>query len=107
MSLAFRITGFVLLAAILGAVMSNTASTAVLIPLALGLALPRSIAVLIALGSSFGVPFIISTPPNSMVYGEGGLSPRDLLRVGLPLMIVGALFVGIAGPGILDWLGIR
>lgn len=106
MSLSLRITGFVLLAAIMGAVMSNTASTAVLIPLALGLALPRSIAVLIALGSSFGVPFIISTPPNSMVYGEGGLSPRDLLRVGLPLMIVGALVVGVAGPSVLQWMGI-
>ena len=103
--LSLRVTGFVLLAAIMGAVMSNTASTAVLIPLAMGLALPRSIAVLIALGSSFGVPFIISTPPNSMVYGEGGLSGRDLLRVGLPLMIVGALFVGLAGPSILRWLG--
>jgi sodium-dependent dicarboxylate transporter 2/3/5 len=106
MSLTLRITGFVLLAAIMGAVMSNTASTAVLIPLALGLALPRSIAVLIALGSSFGVPFIFSTPPNSMVYGEGGLTPRDLLRVGLPLMIVGALIVGLAGPIVLGWLGI-
>lgn len=105
-SLTLRITGLVLLAAIMGAVMSNTASAAVLIPLALGLGFPRSIAVLIALGTSFGVPFIISTPPNAMVYGEGGLSSRDLLRVGLPLMIVGSLLVGLTGPLVLRWLGV-
>jgi len=40
-----------------------------------------------------------------MAYGEGGLSPRDLLRVGLPLMIVGSLLVGLVGPIILPWLG--
>ena len=106
MSLSLRVTGFVLLAAIMGAVMSNTASTALLIPLALGLGLPRSIAVLIAIGSSFGVSFIFSTPPNSMVYGEGGLTARDLLRVGLPLMIVGGLVVGLTGPAVLAWLGL-
>lgn len=104
--LTMRITAFVLVAALMGAVMSNTASAAVLIPLALGLGLPRSIAVLIAIGTSFGVPFTISSPPNAMAYGEGGLTSRDLLRVGLPLMIIGCLVAGLTGPFILRWMGL-
>ncbi|HTK31264.1 MAG TPA: DASS family sodium-coupled anion symporter [Candidatus Saccharimonadaceae bacterium] len=102
-----RFTAFVLVAALMGAVMSNTASAALLIPLALGLGLPRSIAVLIAIGTSFGVPFTISSPPNAMAYGEGGLESGDLLRVGLPLMLVGCLLVGLTGPYVLQWLGLR
>lgn len=105
-SVSWRIGGFVFVAALMAAVMSNTASAAVLIPFALGLGLPRSIAVLIAVGTAFGVPFSISTPPNAMAYGEGGLSPRDLLRVGIPLMLFGALTVALTGPSFLRWLGL-
>lgn len=104
--LTVRITAFVLVAALMSAVMSNTASAAMLIPLSLGLDMPRSIAVLIAIGASFGVPFTISSPPNSMAFGEGGLSTRDLLRVGLPLMLVGCLLVALAGPPFLRWMGL-
>jgi sodium-dependent dicarboxylate transporter 2/3/5 len=101
-----RIAGFVVIAAVMAALMSNTASAAMLIPLALGLGLPPSIAVLIAIGTSFGVPFTISSPPNAMAYGEGGLSARDLLRIGLPLMIVGCLLVGLTGPWVLHAIGL-
>ena len=103
---AAQVTAFVLLAALMGAVMSNTASAAMLIPIALSVGAPRSVAILIAIGTSFGVPFAISTPPNAMAYGEGGLGARDLLRVGLPLMIVGCLVVGITGLHVLRWIGI-
>jgi sodium-dependent dicarboxylate transporter 2/3/5 len=102
-----RATGLVLAAACMAAVMSNTASAAMLIPLALGLGLPGSTAILIAIGTAFGVPFTISTPPNAMAYGEGGLSARDLLRVGLPLMLIGSLLVGLTGPAFLRWVGLH
>lgn len=104
--LMLRISSIVLVAALMGAVISNTASAAMLIPLALGFGFPRSIAVLIAIGTSLGVPFTISSPPNAMAYGEGGLSARDLLRVGLPLMLVGSLVVGLTGPLVLRWMGL-
>jgi sodium-dependent dicarboxylate transporter 2/3/5 len=100
-------TVFVSSAALMSAVMSNTASAAILIPLALGLDLPGSMAVLIAIGTAFGVAFAISTPPNAMAYGEGGLSTGDLLRIGLPLMLVGCLVVGLTGPAALAWIGLR
>ena len=99
-----RSTALVFLAALMGALMSNTASAAMLIPLSLDLGPPRSIAVLIAIGTAFGVTFVISTPPNAMAYGEG-LGGRDLLRVGLPILIVGCLLVGLTGPTILRWIG--
>jgi sodium-dependent dicarboxylate transporter 2/3/5 len=101
-----RTTAFVAMAALMGAVMSNTASAAMLIPLALSLGPPHSIAVLIAIGASFGVPFVISSPANAMAYGHGGLTTRDLLVVGLPLMILGCLLVGLTGPHVLRWAGL-
>ena len=103
---AAQLTGLVLLAATMSALMSNTASAAVLIPLAAGLELPPAAAVLVAIGTAFGVPFTISTPPNAMAVGEG-LSSRDLLRIGLPLMLVGTLLIGLTGPHVLSWMGLR
>lgn len=103
---ALSTVALVLCAAMMSAVMSNTASAALLIPLALTLGPPHSIAILIAVGTSFGVPFTISTPPNAMAYGEGGLNSRDLLRVGLPIMLIGCLLVGLTGPTILRWIGL-
>jgi sodium-dependent dicarboxylate transporter 2/3/5 len=75
-----------------------------LIPLALGLDLPKPVVILIAIGIAFGVPFAFSSPPNAMAYGEGGLSARDLLRVGLPVMLIGSLLVGLTGQWVLGLL---
>jgi sodium-dependent dicarboxylate transporter 2/3/5 len=105
LSPALRVTGLVALAATMSALMSNTASAALLIALVAGLGLPPSSAVLIAIGTAFGVPFAISTPPNAMAVGEG-LPARELLRVGLPLMLLGTLLVGLTGPHVLRVLGL-
>jgi sodium-dependent dicarboxylate transporter 2/3/5 len=105
-SAPLRVLGLVGTAAFMSALMSNTASAAILIPFGLGLGAPHSIAVLIAIGSSFGMPFVISTPPNAMVYGRGGLDARDLLAIGLPIMLVGCLVVALTGPVLLRWFGL-
>jgi sodium-dependent dicarboxylate transporter 2/3/5 len=104
---AVRITGLVFASALFSALMSNTATAVMLIPLATSLIPASSTPVLVAIGASFGIPFVISTPPNAMVYGEGGVSAHDLLRVGLPLMVLGCLLVGLTGPGVLAALGLR
>jgi len=104
---AARVLALVTIAALLSAVMSNTASAAILIPLGVGLGLPVSVPVLVAIGTAFGMPFAVSTPPNAMVYGRGGLTAWHLLHVGLPLMILGCLVVGLTGPAVLAWLGLR
>ena len=92
--------------ALLSALMSNTATATMLIPLAASLDPSPSIAILVAIAASFGIPFVISTPPNAMVYGEGGIRASDLLSPGLVLMILGCLLVALTGPSVLKFIGI-
>jgi sodium-dependent dicarboxylate transporter 2/3/5 len=92
--------------ALLSALMSNTATATMLIPLAASLDPSPSTAILIAIAASFGIPFVISTPPNAMVYGEGGIRSSDLLSPGLVLMILGCLLVALTGPFVLRFIGI-
>ena len=105
-SLFVRAFGFVFVAALLSAVMSNTASAALLIPVALSLGPPYSMAVLIAIATAFGVPFVVSSPPNALAYGHGGLSGRDLLHVGLPILLVGSVLVAVTGSAFMRWIGL-
>lgn len=95
-----------LVSALLSALMSNTASVAMLIPVASSLDPAPSTAILIAIAASFGIPFVISTPPNAMVYGEGGVRSGDLFSPGLVLMILGCLLVSLTGPSVLKLIGI-
>lgn len=93
-------------AAALSALMSNTGTAALLIPLALTLVPTPSTAVLVAVATSFGVTFAISTPPNAMAYGEGGVTGRDLLVLGLPIMLVGCVVVALTGAFVLGLFGV-
>ena len=90
----------------LSAVMSNTGTAALLIPLALAVDPEPGTAVLIAVAASFGVPFSVSTPQNAMVYGEGGLTSGDLLWIGLPVMLIGCVLLTLTGGPTLRFLGI-
>jgi sodium-dependent dicarboxylate transporter 2/3/5 len=93
-------------AALLAALMSNTAAVTMLIPLAAGIDPAPSTAILIAIAASFGIPFVISTPPNAMIYGEGGITFSDLAVPGLILMILGCVLVSTTGPLVLNLVGI-
>ncbi len=95
-----------LASALLSALMSNTATATMLIPLAASLDSSPALAILIAVSASFGIPFVISTPPNAMVYGEGGLKSSDLFSPGLVLMILGCLLVALTGPAVLKLIGV-
>lgn len=95
-----------LFTALLAALMSNTASVIMLIPLASVLIPSPSTAILVAIAASFGMPFIISTPPNAMAYGEGGLKFSDLFGPGLFLMLLGCLIISLTGPAVLKMAGI-
>lgn len=92
--------------AILSALMSNTATAVLLIPLAGAFFPEPSTAILIAISASFGMPFVISTPPNAMVYGEGGVKFKDLFLPGIILMLTGCLLVSLTGRFILNLAGI-
>jgi sodium-dependent dicarboxylate transporter 2/3/5 len=91
--------------AILASLMSNTATATMLIPLAASIDPSPSTAILIAIAASMGIPFVISTPPNAMVYGEG-VKSSDLLMPGLILMILGCLLISLTGPTVLRLVGI-
>jgi sodium-dependent dicarboxylate transporter 2/3/5 len=101
------LAAFVLATALLSALASNTATAALLIPLAMSIVPAPSTAILVAIGASLGVPFVISTPCNALAHGEGGLRPRDFLLTGMPLMIGGCILVSFTGPLVLNWLGFR
>lgn len=101
-----RLFTFCLASALLSALMSNTASVTMLIPLAAGIDPNPSTAILIAIAASLGVPFAISTPPNAMVYGEGGVTFSDLAIPGIVLMILGCIIVSLTGPFVLKLVGI-
>lgn len=96
----------VVASAALSAVMSNTGTAALLIPLALSIDPAPHIAVLIAVSASFGMPFSISTPQNAMAYGEGGLRSVDLLWIGLAIMVLGCVIVTFTGEFTLRLLGV-
>lgn len=94
-----------LTSALLAALMSNTATAVLLIPLATLLVPHPSTAILVAISASFGMPFVISTPPNAMAYGEGGLRTSDLLIPGLIILIVGCILVSLTGRPVLRLAG--
>ena len=98
------VLAFVFTCATLSAVASNTAAAAMLIQIGLSIVPTPSFAVLVALGASMGVPFVISTPPNAMIYGQGGIRPRDLALPGLVLMLVGCMLLAALGPPVLHAL---
>jgi sodium-dependent dicarboxylate transporter 2/3/5 len=83
--------------------MSNTATATLLIPIADVVTGDTSAAVLVAMACSLGVPFVISTPQNAMVVGDG-VTSRDLLVVGLPVMLVMGVLVAVTGPAIVAFV---
>jgi sodium-dependent dicarboxylate transporter 2/3/5 len=100
-----RLLALCLLSASLSALMSNTGTATLLVPLAMTLSPAPSSAVLVAVSASLGVLFVISTPPNAMAFGAG-LRARDLLLPGLVIMLAGCLVVALTGPWVLRAMGV-
>jgi sodium-dependent dicarboxylate transporter 2/3/5 len=95
-----------LMSAFLSALMSNTATAVFLIPIASAFLPQPSTAILIAISASFGMPFVISTPPNAMAYGEGGIRQSDLLVPGVVIMLIGCVLVSVTGRAVLNLAGV-
>jgi sodium-dependent dicarboxylate transporter 2/3/5 len=83
---------FAYLTMLLSNIMSNTATSSILIPLAIHMvpAHKEQIAVIIALASSTALLLPVSTPPNAIAYGTGLIRQKDFLP--------GGLLVGLLGP---------
>jgi sodium-dependent dicarboxylate transporter 2/3/5 len=81
-----------------GEVISNTATAALLIPIAASLATSLSINPLmlmapIAVATSIGFVMPVATPPNAIVFSTGYITVAKMARAGLPLDIIGIIVV--------------
>ena len=74
-------------------VISNTATTVLIAPIALSLALrlgyqPYSFLMLVAIAASTAYASPVASPVNTLVMGSGNYRFKDYLRVGIPLIIL-------------------
>jgi di/tricarboxylate transporter len=86
------LAGLFLLTAILGQVISNTATALIIIPIGVAAALstgisPRPVLMSIAVAAAASFLTPIATPTNLMVMGPGGYVFGDYWKLGLPLMV--------------------
>jgi sodium-dependent dicarboxylate transporter 2/3/5 len=102
-----------LVALTMSTIISNSATANLLIPIGLTLAVSPAIAfspilagAIIALGCSLAMALPVSTPPNAIAYATGTFSTRDLVMVGVPIGLAGALFVVAAAPWLWSALGL-
>jgi di/tricarboxylate transporter len=84
--------GLVLLTAILGQLISNTASALIVIPIAVSAATDMGVSgrpILMAVNVMAAAAFLtpVATPANLMVMGAGGYQFGDYARLGLPLLV--------------------
>ena len=94
-----------MLACVMTNFMSNTATTALLVPISLNIATgmgcdPRAVIMATVIGGSCAYATPIGMPANTMVLGPGGYKFMDYVKAGLPLVIL-AIIVGIT---LLTWL---
>ena len=105
------LAGLFLLTAILGQLISNTATALIVIPIGVAAATeigvspqPVLMCVAVAAAAAFLTP--IATPTNLMVMDPGGYKFGDYWKLGLPLLIwffVVATFYGALGLEIVKW----
>lgn len=79
---------------------SNTATAALLIPIAASLALSMDVDPLlfmapVAIATSYGFIMPVGTPPNAIVYSTGYVTMRKMARAGIPLDLISIVLVTI------------
>ena len=97
-SLLLVVTVVVVLTVFLTEVTSNTATTAMLMPilasLAVGLAIhPFGIMIAGATAASFAFMLPVATPPNAVVFGSGYITMPQMVRAGVGLNLIGIVLI--------------
>lgn len=90
------LTAIFLLSAVLTNFMSNTATTALLVPISLSIATgmgadPRAVLMATVIGGSCAYATPIGMPVNTMVLSPGGFKFMDYVKAGLPLIVVSTI----------------
>ncbi|MCH8542503.1 MAG: DASS family sodium-coupled anion symporter [Alcanivorax sp.] len=88
---------------------SNTASTALLVPLLGAVAITlgvseTSVIILIAVCASCAFMLPVATPPNALVYGTGQVPQQAMIRAGLRLNLLCALLLGTLASALIPLL---
>jgi sodium-dependent dicarboxylate transporter 2/3/5 len=97
---------------IVGTFISHSATTNLLVPIAIALAGslegidPVSAAVFIAIGSSLAMSLPISTPPNAIAFATGEVRVKDMAVVGAIFGVIAWTIFVIAGPWFWRLMGI-
>lgn len=84
------------IACVLTNFMSNTATTALLVPIGVSIAAsmgadPRAVLMATVIGGSCAYATPIGMPANTMVLSAGGYKFRDYVKAGLPLIVVSSI----------------
>jgi solute carrier family 13 (sodium-dependent dicarboxylate transporter), member 2/3/5 len=92
-----------ILSAMMTNFMSNTATTALLVPISLSIASamgadPRAVLMATVIGGSMAYATPIGMPANTMVYGIGGYKFKDYVKAGAPLIIISIIVLMILLP---------
>jgi sodium-dependent dicarboxylate transporter 2/3/5 len=79
-------------------VTSNTATTAMLMPVLASLAVgvsvhPYGVMVAGATAASFAFMLPVATPPNAVVFGSGYITMPQMVRVGFLLNVLGSILI--------------
>lgn len=82
-------------------IMSNTATASLLIPIGAGIAAtlgmnPLPVMLTVAMAASYSFMLPIATPPNSIVFGSGHVTVRQMVRAGFVLNIFGIIIITLA-----------
>jgi sodium-dependent dicarboxylate transporter 2/3/5 len=96
---------------LLTTVASNTASAAIIVPLAIPLATivgvdPVVLVLVVAIASSIDFALVIGTPPTMLAYSTGLFTPGGIFRVGVILDIAGLILLVTVVAWIWQLLGI-
>jgi sodium-dependent dicarboxylate transporter 2/3/5 len=105
-SILLIIGTIVVLTVFLTEVTSNTATTAMLMPilasLAVGLSLhPYAVMVGAATAASFAFMLPVATPPNAIVFGSGYITIPQMAKTGAGLNLIGIILITLLT---LSWL---
>jgi sodium-dependent dicarboxylate transporter 2/3/5 len=90
----------VVVTALVGEVMSNTAVAALMIPISASMATsfgmnPILLMVSVTIITSYSFIMPVSTPPNTIVFATGYVTIPKMIRAGVPLKIMGIIIVTI------------